>query len=66
MRCPQCQQDNPPGARFCNACGQALGPAAAATAPAASPDRFTSPETYTPRHLAERILTSQRGARGGA
>ena len=21
MRCPQCQQDNPAGARFCNGCG---------------------------------------------
>src|SRR5262245_45559445 len=88
MRCPQCQQENPPGARFCNACGvrlarvcpacrhenglrnrfctacgTALEPAASA-APAASPDRFPSPETYTPRHLAERILTS-RGALEG-
>ena len=24
MRCPQCQHENPPGARFCNACGSAL------------------------------------------
>ena len=24
MRCPQCQQENPPGSRFCNACGGRL------------------------------------------
>jgi class 3 adenylate cyclase/tetratricopeptide (TPR) repeat protein len=24
MRCPQCEHDNPPGARFCNACGTGL------------------------------------------
>jgi class 3 adenylate cyclase/tetratricopeptide (TPR) repeat protein len=24
MRCPQCEHENPPGARFCNACGAAL------------------------------------------
>ena len=24
MRCPQCEHDNPPGARFCNACGSGL------------------------------------------
>jgi predicted ATPase/class 3 adenylate cyclase len=88
MRCSQCQQENPPGSRFCNACGgrlvlvcpscqhpnqpanrfcngcgQELG-ATPATSPGASPDRFTSPRTYTPQHLAERILTS-RGALEG-
>jgi adenylate cyclase len=24
MRCPQCQQENPAGARFCNGCGTRL------------------------------------------
>src|SRR5262245_56583 len=24
MRCPQCEHENPAGARFCNACGAAL------------------------------------------
>jgi class 3 adenylate cyclase len=62
--CPSCQHPNGPGSRFCNACGQALGPAAAAGPAASSADRFPSPQTYTPRHLAERILTS-RGALEG-
>jgi class 3 adenylate cyclase len=45
--------------RFCNACGQALRPPIPAP-----PARFTSPDAYTPQHLAERILTS-RGALEG-
>jgi class 3 adenylate cyclase len=49
MRCPGCQQENPEGARFCNSCGTRL----TAAAPAAAP------RTYTPAHLAEKILTSR-------
>ena len=48
MRCPACQHDNPEAARFCNACGARL------EAPASA-----APETYTPAHLAEKILTSR-------
>src|SRR5712692_7037716 len=58
--CPGCGQTNPPGSRFCNGCGFKL-TAPSATAPLLSP---TAPETYTPKHLAERILTS-RGALEG-
>src|SRR5215475_12208335 len=49
--CPACSQVNPPGSRFCNACGHTL---AQPPAPAAS---FASPTSYTPKHLAEKILT---------
>ena len=49
MRCAVCQQDNPDGARFCNGCGTSL---TAATPTAA-------PKTYTPAHLADKILTSR-------
>ena len=45
---------NPTGARFCNGCGTPL----AAAKPA------TTPEIYTPKHLAERILTTRRGIEG--
>jgi uncharacterized protein YuzB (UPF0349 family) len=47
MRCPGCQQENPEGARFCNSCGTRL----TAAVPTAVP------RTYTPAHLAEKILT---------
>src|SRR5262249_35463896 len=42
----------PPGSRFCPGCALALGAAAAA------PARSSSPESYTPKHLTEKILTS--------
>jgi class 3 adenylate cyclase/tetratricopeptide (TPR) repeat protein len=59
--CPQCGQVNPPGSRYCNGCGQQL--AAAAPAPVAPPPT-ASPRSYTPQHLAERIISS-RGALEG-
>jgi len=78
MRCPQCQRDNPPHAKFCleggaplaftcRKCGAEL-PASAkfclacahpVGTPVAGFARLASPEAYTPRHLAERILTSR-------
>jgi class 3 adenylate cyclase/tetratricopeptide (TPR) repeat protein len=68
--CPACQTPNPPTNKFCSECGQRLtgatpAPAPAAEAPpAAAPTRFASPETYTPRHLAEKILTSKGAIEG--
>ena len=83
MQCPQCQQDNPPqakfclecgtrlvltcaqcgtelpaGAKFCLECGQPVG-----TRPV-MPSRFATPETYTPKHLAEKILTARSDLAG--
>ena len=49
--CPVCQAPNPPGNRFCHQCGGALAPGAAA-------DQFATPRSYTPKHLAEKILTT--------
>ena len=68
--CPACQAANPPTNKFCSECGQRLTGAAPAPAPAAvappvaAPTRFASPETYTPRHLAEKILTSKNAIEG--
>jgi len=80
VRCARCQQDNPTGARFCNACGASLEsvcpacghsnvpgsrfcnecgqPLATVAVPTAG-SKFASPEIYTPRHLAEKILNSR-------
>jgi class 3 adenylate cyclase/tetratricopeptide (TPR) repeat protein len=49
------------GSKFCDSCGAAL---AAASTPTAAAARFASPESYTPRHLAERILTSKSALEG--
>ena len=83
MRCRSCQQDNPPRARFCLACGTRLAAACAecgvelpdgarfcpecgraidARPPAAAAGHTS--DAYTPRHLAERILTSRAALQG--
>src|SRR5262245_39583912 len=65
--CPACSAAVPPGRKFCGECGARLAaaPAAAAQPPVAQPTgRFTSPQTYTPQHLAERILTSRVALEG--
>ncbi len=54
MQCPRCQHQNPQQAKFCLECGEPVGPQIQAQ----------SPESYTPKHLAEKILTS-RGALEG-
>jgi hypothetical protein len=83
MKCPRCQHENPPqakfcleygarvaltrtkcrsglpaGAKFCLECGEPVAPKATAE------PRFTSPESYTPKHLAEKILTSKAALEG--
>jgi class 3 adenylate cyclase/tetratricopeptide (TPR) repeat protein len=58
QKCGQCATDLPAGAKFCLECGQ---PADAA---ATAQGRFASPESYTPKHLAERILTSKAALEG--
>jgi class 3 adenylate cyclase/predicted nucleic acid-binding Zn ribbon protein len=54
--CQVCGMAVPPGRKFCGACGVALGPGAT--------PKFASPESYTPKHLAERILTSKASLEG--
>jgi class 3 adenylate cyclase/tetratricopeptide (TPR) repeat protein len=61
LLCAQCQTANAPDHRFCKQCGQPL-VAAAARFPAGATS--ASPQSYTPRYLAEKILTS-RGAMEG-
>jgi class 3 adenylate cyclase/tetratricopeptide (TPR) repeat protein len=56
--CGKCGTELPADAAFCFSCGQAVG---AAPSPEA---RFTTPHSYTPRHLAERILTSKAALEG--
>jgi class 3 adenylate cyclase len=58
LQCASCGNELPPGSRFCNKCGHAVG------AQAESEHRFASPEVYTPKHLAEKILTSKSALEG--
>src|SRR3990172_4080057 len=55
--CSACGAANPPGNKFCGQCGGLL----VQTLPSA---RFASPEAYTPKHLAEKILTSRSALEG--
>src|SRR4029434_10876215 len=50
--CPSCLASNSHTNTFCNECGAALHSGTAAA-------QFTSPQAYTPKHLAEKILTSK-------
>jgi ribosomal protein L40E len=79
MQCPRCQHENPPlaksclecgarqaltcskcraelpgSAKFCLECGEPVGPLI--------PTR--PPDSYTPKHLAEKILTSKAALEG--
>jgi hypothetical protein len=56
--CTSCGTGLPTGSRFCDKRGTAV------KGEPASQARFTSPETYTPKHLAEKILTSRSALEG--
>jgi class 3 adenylate cyclase/tetratricopeptide (TPR) repeat protein len=56
--CGACGNDLPAGSRFCNKCGTPV------SDESAKQGRFASPESYTPKHLAERILTSKSALEG--
>jgi class 3 adenylate cyclase/tetratricopeptide (TPR) repeat protein len=58
--CAKCGRPLSPTAKFCPECAYPTGLAAAAP-PA---PRFDSPESYTPKHLAEKILTSRNALEG--
>jgi class 3 adenylate cyclase/tetratricopeptide (TPR) repeat protein len=57
--CPSCGAANPPENKFCGQCAAPLGPLDKSAQP-----RFASPEAYTPKHLAEKILTSRVALEG--
>ncbi|MGH7391030.1 MAG: AAA family ATPase [Candidatus Rokuibacteriota bacterium] len=61
-RCSQCGGPLAPTAKFCPECAHPTGLAAAGSA--ATSARFASPESYTPRHLAEKILRSKHALEG--
>jgi class 3 adenylate cyclase len=83
MKCPQCEFENRPQAKFCEECASPLlrvctncGTQLSATAKfcpecahsvagrAVRQSPFASPQTYTPKHLAEKILTSKSALEG--
>jgi class 3 adenylate cyclase/tetratricopeptide (TPR) repeat protein len=59
--CARCQTTNAPDHKFCKQCGQPL-PTSSAHRSAGMTS--TSPQSYTPRYLAEKILTSRDALQG--
>ena len=56
--CTSCGFTNDPGDEFCGGCAQSL------RAGTPMPPKLQSPESYTPKHLAEKILTSKAALEG--
>src|SRR5262245_52632256 len=76
--CRACGAELTPGKKFCGSCGAPTSPDKPAErsdkpvdrsdkpaeGPAEVADRFASPQSYTPKHLAEKILTSKGAMEG--
>jgi class 3 adenylate cyclase/tetratricopeptide (TPR) repeat protein len=56
LACPNCGEALTPGKKFCASCGTAVTPPPAV--------HLQSPRSYTPSHLAEKILTSKSALEG--
>src|SRR5215471_12170443 len=59
LPCPACGFSNEPGEKFCGGCGAPLG-----SPPTVAEPKFSAPESYTPKHLAEKILSSKNALEG--
>ena len=60
LLCPQCSSENLPGDKFCGECGHEL----QATKKEAPPIAYNQPQSYTPKHLANKILTTRASIEG--
>ncbi|MGH7818518.1 MAG: DUF7577 domain-containing protein, partial [Candidatus Binatia bacterium] len=59
VACPACGFVNPPGFKFCGQCATPLSPG-----PGRRAEPVRDPRSYTPRHLAEKILVSRSAIEG--
>ena len=59
LLCPQCSFENIPGDKFCGECGHKLTEPSEATIV-----DFSEPQSYTPKFLADKILTSRSSIEG--
>ena len=59
LACPECGKVNRPGSMFCNGCGQDL-----RKPKEVSPINYNQPQSYTPKHLADKILTDRSSIEG--
>ena len=59
LLCPHCKSENPPENKFCDKCGQDLGEPREVP-----PVDYDQPQSYTPKFLADKILTSRSSIEG--
>ncbi len=59
VKCIQCGSENLPGEDFCGECGRDL-----RTPPDTPPVDYSAPQSYTPKFLAEKILTTRSAMEG--
>jgi ribosomal protein L40E len=59
LRCPECDMALPPAAKFCNKCGHKLAEQKETLA-----IDYSEPHSYTPKFLADKILTSRSSIEG--
>ncbi len=64
MRCAGCNHESPDGQKFCGACGARLTAAAAPATTGVLQCGPSNPRTYTPAHLADRILKDRSALEG--
>ncbi|MBC8178503.1 MAG: AAA family ATPase [Deltaproteobacteria bacterium] len=60
LTCPQCENAYTPGAKFCDECGHAV----QTPKKEAPPIVYDEPRSYTPKHLADKILTIRASIEG--
>jgi hypothetical protein len=59
IKCPECGNLNPPGSKFCNECASDLG-----RPREPPPIDYSQPQSYTPKSLADKILTTRSSIEG--
>ncbi|MBI5015213.1 MAG: AAA family ATPase [Deltaproteobacteria bacterium] len=59
--CPACGKEVAPAGRFCDECGHDLRSKSAEVAPSVN---YQKPQSYTPKHLTEKILTTRSALEG--
>jgi len=59
IKCPQCNKPLPPSAKFCDDCGYNL-----KKSKEVPPIDYSEPQSYTPKFLAEKILTTRSSLEG--
>lgn len=59
LACPSCGHSSELGSKFCDKCGQELGGPKEST-----PIDYAQPQSYTPKHLADKILNTRSTLEG--